>query len=304
MAAEAAKSAAARKEYFEGLVHDEDQQVAWLESTTAIPDSAATSTKGDTQFIASETAALNRTIETFAGDPDRGIQQLRAALLRERIALEALGPLIAQRKKRPMPSRPSAGAIEAPHAKALEQSLAMLDGLKDASAEITREAAAWAEYYRKLGEGAQGVATPITAVPPGVPTAVLNNPIPAPPTITPLPLSRYIGAWTFPVKGLYHGAEPEFIDVLVHEENGHVKGTAFARFKLPPGNTGDPVLRFDFSGDFQSKRNQVFDLVTTDGAKGTIELIPGAAFNLLEVNFQTESRPGKIRQADIVLVKK
>ncbi len=159
MAAEAAKSAAARKEYFEGLVHDEDQQVGWLESTTAIPDSAATSTKGDTQFIASETAALNRTIETCAGDPDRGIQQLRAALLRERTALEALGPLIAQRKKAADAEQSSAGAIEAPHAKALEQSLAMLDGLKDASAEITREAAAWAEYYRKLGEGAQGVAS-------------------------------------------------------------------------------------------------------------------------------------------------
>ncbi len=180
----------------------------------------------------------------------------------------------------------------------------MLDGMKDASAEIAREAAAWAEYYRKMGEGAQGVAAPITAVTPGAPAAVLNNPIVAPPTITPLPLSRYVGAWTFPIKGLYHGAEPEFIDVLVHEDNGHVKGTAFARFKLPPGNTGDPVLRFDFAGDFQPTRNQVFNLVTTDGAKGTIELIPGSAFNLLEVNFQTESRPGKIRQADIVLVKK
>ncbi len=41
MAAEAAKSAAARKDYFDGLIHDEDQQVGWLESSTAIPDSAA-----------------------------------------------------------------------------------------------------------------------------------------------------------------------------------------------------------------------------------------------------------------------
>jgi hypothetical protein len=48
----------------------------------------------------------------------------------------------------------------------------------------------------------------------------------------------------------------------------------------------------------------VFNLVTSDGAKGTIELIPGSAFNLLEVNFQTEPKPGKVRQADVVLVKK
>lgn len=304
MAAEAQKSAAARKEYFEGLIKDEDQQVSWLESSTAIAEAAATSSKGDTQFIAAETASLNRTIETFSSDPDKGIQTLRAALIRERTALEALGPIIAQRKKAAEAVRASAGAIEVSRAKGLEQSLAMLDGLKDASAEIGREGDAWAEYYRKIGEGAQGVATPITAIPAGVPPAVLNNPIPAPPTITPVPLSRYVGAWTYPAKGLYHGAEPEFIDVLVHEENGHVKGTAFARFKLPAGNTGDPVLRFDFFGDFQAKRNQVFDLVTTDGAKGTIELIPGSAFNLLEVNFQTEAKPGKIRQADIVLVKK
>ena len=81
-------------------------------------------------------------------------------------------------------------------------------------------------------------------------------------------------------------------------------GSAFARFKLPPGATGDPIVRFDFSGEFQPARRQVFDLVTAEGAKGTVELIPGPAFNLLEVNFQTEMKPGKIRQADVVLVKK
>jgi hypothetical protein len=63
-------------------------------------------------------------------------------------------------------------------------------------------------------------------------------------------------------------------------------------------------LRFDFTGEFQPSRRQVFNLVTAEGAKGTIELIPGPAFNLLEVNFQTEPKPGKVRDADVVLVKK
>jgi hypothetical protein len=177
--------------------------------------------------------------------------------------------------------------------------------LKDAAAETAREAEAWAEYYRKLGEGAQGDAKPITQVPAGVAPANLANPAPAPPTVTPVPLARYVGAWTFPqANGLFHGAQPEFIDVLVYEDNGRAAGTVVARFKLPAGSTGDPVLRFDFSGNFQPTRTQVFNLVTTDGAKGTIELIPGPAFNLLEVNFQTEPNPGKIRQANAVLVKK
>ena len=84
---------------------------------------------------------------------------------------------------------------------------------------------------------------------------------------------------------------------MVREENGRASGTLTARFKMPPGSTGDPVVKFEFTGEFNSARNQVFNLTTSDGAKGTIELIPGPAFNLLEVNFQTEAKPGKIRQA-------
>jgi hypothetical protein len=305
MAAEAAKSAAARKVFLEGSSEDEAQQVAWLENATLSPEAGTTSANTDAQLIASETATVTRTMDSFAKNPDAGIQQLRQALARERVALDALGPAIAQRKRAADAVNASAGAIEQSRTKALEQSQAMLEGLKDAAAETGREAAAWAEYYRKIGEAAQGTATPITEVPAGVPPAVLNNPIPAPPTITPVPLARYVGAWTYPqVNGLYHGAQPEFMDVLVHEENGHATGSAFGRFKLPPGSTGDPVLRFDFSGEFQPSRRQVFDLVTAEGAKGTIELIPGPAFNLLEVNFQTEPKPGKVRQADVVLVKK
>jgi hypothetical protein len=305
LAAEAAKSAGARKLFLEGLAQDEQQQVSWLETAAMAPESPAASTKSEAQFIVSEAATVTRTMDTFANDPDRGIQQLRQALAKERIALDALSPAIAQRKKAADAVNASAGAIEQARTKALEQSRGMLEGLKDAAAETSREAAAWAEYYRKIGEAAQGTATPITEVAPGVSTVVLNNPIAAPPTITPLPLARYVGAWTFPVSnGLFHGPQPEFVDVIVQEQNGHATGTAFARFKLPPGNTGDPVLRFDFSGNFQTTQRQVFDLVTAEGAKGTIELIPGPAFNLLEVNFQTEMKPGKIRQADAVLVKK
>jgi hypothetical protein len=305
MAAEAAKTAAARREFLEGTAQDEARQVEWLETASLIPESTAASSKSDEQFIKSEAAAVTRTIDTFANDPDKGMQQLRQALAKERVALDTLAPVVAQRKKAADAVTASALAIEEARAKALEQSRATSEALKEAAAETSREAAAWAEYYRKIGDAAQGTATPITEVLPGAPSAVLNNPVPAPPTITPLPLTRYVGAWTYPQSnGLYHGPQPEFIDLLVHEENGRATGSGFARFKLPAGATGDPILRFDFSGEFQPVPRQVFNLVTAEGAKGTIELIPGPAFNLLEVNFQTELRPGKIRQADILLVKK
>jgi len=305
MAAEAAKYAAARKSFLEDFARYQAQQVAWLENSALRPDLPALSTKSDTQFTAAETTALTRTIDTFATDPDRGIQQLRQALTRERAALDALGLAIAERRKSAEAELAAAQTIEQARIKALDPIRAMLEAAQEAPADAAREAAAWAEYYRKLGEGAKGEATPLTVVPPGVPTATLNSPVAAPPTITPVPLTRYVGSWSWPQSnGLYHGPQPEFIDVTVQEENGDAKGTVSARFKLPPGSTGDPVLRFDFSGKFQPTRNQVFDLVTTDGIKGTVDLIPGPAFNLLEVNFQTEPKPGKVRQADVVLVKK
>jgi hypothetical protein len=305
MAAEGAKAAAVRKTYLEATIADESRQIAWLENAAVGTEPAATNTKSEIQFIDTEKARVARTMETFAADPDKGIQHLRQALAREKAALDALTQAVVERQKSADAVDLATAAIHPSRDKALDHARAMLAGLNEALAETAREAETWTEYYRKLGEAAQGTAAPITQVPAGVPPAILANPAPAPPTVTPVPLARYVGAWTWPqTNGMFHGPQPEFIDVLVHEDNGRVTGSAFGRFKLPAGSTGDPVLRFDFAGDLQAARNQVFHLVTSDGTKGTIELIPGPAFNLLEVNIQTEAKPGKIRQADVVLVKK
>jgi hypothetical protein len=118
-------------------------------------------------------------------------------------------------------------------------------------------------------------------------------------------LARYIGAWTFPTAGgQFHGAQPEFIDLVVHEENGRVTGTLYGRFKLPSGTSVDPLVRFDFEGQLQATPTQTFALLTSDGAKGTVDLIPGPAFNLLEVNFQTDPKPNKLRLGNFILLKK
>jgi len=129
------------------------------------------------------------------------------------------------------------------------------------------------------------------------------DPAPRGPSVTPLPLSRYVGTWSYQAGSPFHGPEPEMVDVIVHEENGHATGTFSARFKLPPGSAEDPVLRFSFSGELRATRYQTFALETGDGAKGTIELIPGGPFNVLEVNFETEVKAGKIHQGDLLLVK-
>jgi hypothetical protein len=116
--------------------------------------------------------------------------------------------------------------------------------------------------------------------------------------------SRYVGTWSFPaVGGQAFGTPPESATLEVREENNNISGSLSVRFKMPAGSPEDPVLRFTFAGEFKNTRVQSFPLETADGAKGTIELIPGTAFNLLEVNFQTDPRPGKVSRGNFVLLK-
>jgi hypothetical protein len=118
-------------------------------------------------------------------------------------------------------------------------------------------------------------------------------------------LARYVGGWTFPpAAASFHGSQPEFIDLVVHEDRGRVTGTLYGRFKLPPGSTGDPVLRFDFEGVWRASQPKPSTWSPETEAKGTIDLIPGPAFNLIEVNFQTEPKPNKVRLGNFILIKK
>lgn len=286
------------------------------------------------RLVNAQSTLLNGSMANFANYPDRFIQQLLQAMQRERDALDALGGAVRDRQKTQEKLAQSADAISQARAKIMELQNGN-SNLADSAGAMEKEAALWASYYQKLTDGARGAAAPLTtAIPQPAPATsiavaeppVVTAPSPAagvaaappaaavaapPPSASParalpaLPLLRYTGGWTYPtVNGLFHGAEPEFVDLVVHEENGRATGTFYGRFKLPRGSAGDPVLRFDFSGDFRAGRNQTFTLETGDGAKGTIELIPGNAFNLLEVNFQTEPKEGKIQRADVVLVKK
>lgn len=299
---------AARSAFLNASAEEIDQRASRLEGAAAAASSLE-STQLLQDHVTAEIATVGRDIETYAGDADPGIQQLRQVLDRERLALGALSGALAESQKTAGVAQDKAAAVEEARLKALGAYRELSAGLKQTSAQIARETEGWTDYYQKLSDGAvrQGLPAPAPGpeLPPPAPPKE-EPPARRPgPSITPLPLPRYTGAWIYPsVNGLYHGLQPEFIDLVVHEDNGHASGTLFARFKLPPGAAGDAEMRFDFSGEFKNTRNQTFTLETSDGAKGTIDLIPGAAFNLLEVNFQAEARPGKLRQGNFVLVKK
>jgi hypothetical protein len=131
------------------------------------------------------------------------------------------------------------------------------------------------------------------------------NPAPAAPSgrsITPVPLSRYVGAWTYPLRNtLFQGAEPEFADLVVHEENGQAAGTLYARFKLPFGSSGDPILRFDFAGSFQNARSQSFSLETSEGPKAPSADPQRRSICSSELHNGSPAR--KVRQANFLLMR-
>lgn len=295
VARQAAKYAASRAAFLSQSAGEMQQKLGWLEQAPA--QSPGLSQGADTQVIASETTSVRHSLAAYGNDPDPGIQQVRNMLQRENLALGSLSSALADGRKAAEAVKSAAAAEEQARLKALNAYRDAVAALTQEAGESNREGAAWAEYYRKLSDSARA---PAAAAPP----SPVASPAPRQPAvpITPLPLARYTGPWTFPaINGLFHGPQPELVELMVTENNGRAEGTLVARFK---GTGGDPVLRFNFSGEFKNMRNQTFNLETTDGAKGTIELIPGPAFNLLEINFQTEPRPGKVQQGNVVLVKK
>ncbi len=300
-AAEAAKYFAAQKASLESLAMDAAQKASAVVPLTLAPE---TSPNLDT-YLAGQNRVLSSSIDTIARDPDRGIQQLRQALERERAAVAVLSAASKDVRRAREAVAESASSAEQTRLRTMELYQKLAASLQQ-SAQVTEQSGtAWAGYYRSLSDAARSVALPVVSSvsQPNSPPAVI--PPAAVAHVPPVPLSRYLGAWTYPTVGAhFHGAQPLSAELVVHEENGRAGGTLSARFKLPPGNTGDPVVQFNFEGTIQSSRDQTFAVTTSSGAKGTLELIPGPAFNLLEVNFSTDEKPGTIRQGNFLLVKK
>ncbi|MGH9557895.1 MAG: hypothetical protein ACRD30_01550, partial [Bryobacteraceae bacterium] len=282
-ASQAAKYDAERKAYLERFATEFEGKLTPL--TIPIATAPGPWNQAAAAYLAEESKLVRRSMATFTGDPDAGLQRLRAMLDRENASLNAVTGAASRDRKAADAASAATNAADQARQKALQIYREMDASMHQNAQRASTQSTAWADYYRALAETAP---PPATTIPSTAPSVVAPNP-------APLPLIRYTGAWTFPVNGLYHGLAPKTIDLLIIEEGGRAEGTLFARFKLPPGSADDPEVRFDFSGDFRDTRNQVFAIGDSAGDKGTIELIPGTAFNLLEINFQMGPKPGKIR---------
>jgi hypothetical protein len=254
-------------------------------------------------LAAAELQTVTRAIGKFAADKDRGIQQLRQSMERERVALAALTNTIQARQKTVAATSAAIATLEPARDKTAAAFANQTSQFSQTVARMDAESAAWTDYYDKLAQAIQIANAPAPA--PAVDISTKAAPAaPRNPSISPVPLVRYLGTWTYPtVNGVFHGAQPETVALELQEQNGRANGTVEATFKRSPG-VNDPVVRFKFAGDIAATPTQKFTLTTSDGASGVIELIPGPAFNLLEVNFQTDPRANKIRSGNFILVKK
>lgn len=274
--------------------------------------------------LTGQEASIANSIQVFGNDPDKGIQQLRVALEKERLALAALQGAIKDREKATESVSQANENADRARSVAADEIKGISASFTQSSQAVSELADAWPSYYRTVADGARGVGStepppPVTppirtstltsnaspnsgvaanAGTPGSPAPVASNRV-----VPAVPISRYTGSWSFlPGISTYHGLVPISYDLTVREEGGQFVGTVTARF-IVNGNA-DPDVRFDFSGPMQAQRFQVFPLKTAEGAKGTVELIPGNAFNLIEVNYTLDGAPGKVREADVILVKR
>lgn len=271
-------------------------------------------------LAAGELLTVNKAIAKFTADKDPGIQQLRQSLERERVALVALTNTIQTRQGTMAATSQATAALEQARAKAAAAFADQASQLSRSAALTEMEQSAWADYYSKLADAIQNAnlpppapapaptAAPAPAAAPPVDistnTAPVSTPAPRDNSGSRIPLVRYVGEWTFPVvNGMFHGATPVSVELAVRENNGHAEGALSGRFQPPAGVT-DPLVQFSFEGEIAATPSQRFTLKGNDGRSGVIELIPGPAFNLLEVNFQMDPRANKIRSGNFILVKK
>jgi hypothetical protein len=317
VAAEAAKYFSLRKDYLEGRTADARRDASLLEPLNVVPDALPNLDR----FLSSQDTILKSAVDTIARDPDRAIQQLRASLERERTAMAAIGTALKDSQKSQEAAAQSSRDAEEARARVSDEYQKWSAGVQESAQFADKSSAAWAGYYRALSDAARGASAPVTSSGPSLPAVgrqpagvepakpAASNAVPAlapaARPVPPVPLARYVGAWTYPTLGAhYYGMQPESADLVVREENGQASGTLTARFRLPAGSTGNPLVRFDFVGAFGSTRAQKFAVTTVGGATGTLELIPGPAFNLLEVNFSTTDKPGMVRQGNFLLIKR
>ena len=277
-------------------------QAAWGTRPLATAEPLLTVPQEVQQLLAVAAAKIGSNINAFpADDKDPAIRRVRQSMERERAALRALMDSIAAAKG-PLTELIEA-SDEAEVQRALTgQALASAVGRRTQLSEhVKREAADWSIYYKDLLEGALATSRNLstsgttTSTGPAPATAKITRPNPnAPPSVT-----RFTGEWEFPAKGLFYGRKPDEVELVIRDDNGTLSGALTARYSAPTAN-----LSLQFQSGVQEGRTQTFTVPLANGVSGRIELIPGTAINLLEVNFESPAGSAPVTSANFVLVKR
>jgi hypothetical protein len=106
-------------------------------------------------LVASELQTDTRTIARFADDKDRGIQQFRQALEREKVALTALRDSIQVSQKTAAATSAAGAALEESRVKAAQAFGDQAAPLSQTLEQLEKESAAWSDYYEKLAHAIQ-----------------------------------------------------------------------------------------------------------------------------------------------------
>jgi hypothetical protein len=240
VSAEAAKYLAARKGFLEFLREATQEKARSLEPllvAAAQPDLVSRTESG----VSTETSATSSSIASIGSDPDRGLQRLKQSLEEERSALLDLTSAIAVRRGAMAGVAQTAEAAELARYRVDEHYQTLATGLESAIRQTDQEATEWTAYYKLLADGARGV----------VPSALPGRPSIQTRGITPVPLSRYIGEWVYPqLNRIYRGPEPQFVQLVVREDNRRATGTFTVRFKFPPRELLRPRTARRFHGHF------------------------------------------------------
>jgi hypothetical protein len=305
----------AREVYFTTAQPGRAEQIKWTGTPLEHGDTALSTPPEIQQLLAVAAAKVATNIGRLADDKDPAIRQVRQAMERERAALRSLTETLSLRSASVDELAGLTNTAESQRAAVSQAQSAGGARRAQLAAHIQGEAKGWTEYYKNLAESAtsgriSGTGGAAGTSAPGTSAIGVGGPNPAAPakaapasTTGLLAMSRYTGEWMFASKGLFYGPQPEMVGLVVQESNGRVIGTLDARFAAA-GNAVDPTLKLEFQGAVQQSRNQTFPLRTSDGTVGSIELLPGSAFNLLEVTIRTDPQAGKITSANFVLVKR
>ena len=145
-AAEAAKYFVAQKTSLESLAADTAQKASAVAPLTLTPE---TSPNLDT-YLAGHNTVLSSSIDTIAKDPDRGIQQLRQALERERAAVTALSAGSKDAQKTREAVAQTASSAEEARLRTVETYQKLATSLQQSVKLTEQSGTAWAGYYPAL----------------------------------------------------------------------------------------------------------------------------------------------------------